>query len=187
MGLPTVAAYIVLATLVPASLTNLGVSPIAAHLFIFYFAILSAITPPVCTGAYVAAGIAQARYRAFAEHEMTPGLPAELAAELGIAQRMIAYYEKQTEHPPTHLLPLLARTLRVSADELLGIQKPKPVRKTRDTRLWRRFSQIEKMGQQERRQVLQVLDAFIEQGQFVFDVVRNQGSKCRERQRRVAQ
>ncbi len=60
MGLPTVAAYVVLATLVPGSLINLGVSPIAAHLFIFYFAILSAITPPVCTGAYVAAGIAKA-------------------------------------------------------------------------------------------------------------------------------
>jgi TRAP-type uncharacterized transport system fused permease subunit len=60
MGLPTVAAYIVLATLAPASLVNLGVPPIAAHLFIFYFAILSAITPPVCTGAYVAAGIAKA-------------------------------------------------------------------------------------------------------------------------------
>jgi TRAP transporter 4TM/12TM fusion protein len=60
MGLPTVAAYVVLATLVPASLINLGVLPISAHLFIFYFAILSAITPPVCTGAYVAAGIAQA-------------------------------------------------------------------------------------------------------------------------------
>ena len=60
MGLPTVAAYIVLATLVPGSLIALGVTPIAAHLFIFYFAILSAITPPVCTGAYVAAGIAKA-------------------------------------------------------------------------------------------------------------------------------
>ena len=60
MGLPTVAAYVVLATLVPGSLINLGISPIAAHLFIFYFAILSAITPPVCTGAYVAAGIAKA-------------------------------------------------------------------------------------------------------------------------------
>jgi TRAP transporter 4TM/12TM fusion protein len=60
MGLPTVAAYIVLATLVPASLIHLGVSAVAAHLFIFYFAILSAITPPVCTGAYVAAGIAKA-------------------------------------------------------------------------------------------------------------------------------
>jgi hypothetical protein len=61
MGLPTVAAYVVLATLVPASLINLGVPAVAAHLFIFYFAILSAITPPVCTGAYVAAGIARAR------------------------------------------------------------------------------------------------------------------------------
>lgn len=60
MGLPTVAAYVVLATLVPASLIKLGVPAIAAHLFIFYFAILSAITPPVCTGAYVAAGIAKA-------------------------------------------------------------------------------------------------------------------------------
>lgn len=60
MGMPTVAAYVVLATLVPASLIKLGIPPIAAHLFIFYFAILSAITPPVCTGAYVAAGIAKA-------------------------------------------------------------------------------------------------------------------------------
>ncbi len=60
MGLPTVAAYVVLATLVPASMIKLGVPPIAAHMFIFYFAILSAITPPVCTGAYVAAGIAKA-------------------------------------------------------------------------------------------------------------------------------
>jgi TRAP transporter 4TM/12TM fusion protein len=60
MGLPTVAAYVVLATLVPASLISLGVPAVAAHLFIFYFAILSAITPPVCTGAYVAAGIARA-------------------------------------------------------------------------------------------------------------------------------
>jgi TRAP transporter 4TM/12TM fusion protein len=60
MGLPTVAAYVVLATLVPASLIRLGVPDVAAHLFIFYFAILSAITPPVCTGAYVAAGIARA-------------------------------------------------------------------------------------------------------------------------------
>jgi TRAP transporter 4TM/12TM fusion protein len=60
MGLPTVAAYVVLATLVPASMIKLGVPAVAAHMFIFYFAILSAITPPVCTGAYVAAGIAQA-------------------------------------------------------------------------------------------------------------------------------
>jgi TRAP transporter 4TM/12TM fusion protein len=58
MGLPTVAAYVVLAVIVPPALRKMGVEPLQAHLFIFYFAILSAITPPVCTGAYTAAGIA---------------------------------------------------------------------------------------------------------------------------------
>ena len=60
MGLPTVAAYVVLATIVPPALKKMGVDPLQAHLFIFYFAILSGITPPVCTGAYCAAGIAKA-------------------------------------------------------------------------------------------------------------------------------
>lgn len=60
MGLPTVAAYVVLATIVPPALKKMGVDPLQAHMFIFYFAILSAITPPVCTGAYCAAGIADA-------------------------------------------------------------------------------------------------------------------------------
>ncbi|MBW2146662.1 MAG: TRAP transporter permease [Deltaproteobacteria bacterium] len=59
MGLPTVAAYVVLAVIVPPTLTNMGIGRIEAHMFIFYFAILSAITPPVATGAYTAAGIAQ--------------------------------------------------------------------------------------------------------------------------------
>ncbi len=45
----------------------------------------------------------------------------ELAAEIGISQRMVAYYEKETDYPPTHLLPLLAKTLAVSADLLLGV------------------------------------------------------------------
>ncbi|MFP4538334.1 MAG: TRAP transporter permease [Dichotomicrobium sp.] len=81
MGLPTVAAYVVLATLVPAALINLDVSPVAAHLFIFYFAILSAITPPVCTGAYVAAGIAEA-------NPLKTGL---VAIKLGIVVFFIPY------------------------------------------------------------------------------------------------
>ncbi len=59
MGLPTVAAYVVLAVIVPPALKKMGVELLPAHLFIFYFAILSAITPPVATGAYTAAGIAK--------------------------------------------------------------------------------------------------------------------------------
>jgi len=40
----------------------------------------------------------------------------DLAKELGISQRMIAYYEKETKHPPTHLLPLFAEALGVSTE-----------------------------------------------------------------------
>jgi TRAP transporter 4TM/12TM fusion protein len=58
MGLPTVAAYIVQVALTVPALVEMGVTPIAAHMFIFYFAILSAITPPVALAAFAAAGIA---------------------------------------------------------------------------------------------------------------------------------
>ena len=57
MGLPTTAAYIVQAALLIPALIRLGVPLIAAHLFVFYFAIISAITPPVAMAVYAAAGI----------------------------------------------------------------------------------------------------------------------------------
>jgi len=60
MGLPTVAAYIVQVPLTIPALIELGVSPLAAHLFVFYFAALSAITPPVALAAFAAAGLAGA-------------------------------------------------------------------------------------------------------------------------------
>jgi TRAP-type uncharacterized transport system fused permease subunit len=64
MGLPTVACYLVLAVMVGPALIKMGVLPIAAHLFIFYFGIISAITPPVALAAYVGAGIAEAKFLA---------------------------------------------------------------------------------------------------------------------------
>lgn len=60
MGMPSVACYIFLAVLVAPALVDFGVSPLAAHLFILYFGILSFLTPPVCLAAYAAAGIAGA-------------------------------------------------------------------------------------------------------------------------------
>ncbi|MEA4882296.1 MAG: TRAP transporter permease [Clostridia bacterium] len=60
MGLPTTAAYIITAVLGAPALISLGVQPLAAHLFVFYFACLSFITPPVAMAAYAAAGIADA-------------------------------------------------------------------------------------------------------------------------------
>jgi TRAP transporter 4TM/12TM fusion protein len=60
MGMVTVGAYIIVSILVSPALIDMGVPPIAAHLFPFYFAILSAITPPVAVASYAAAGIAGA-------------------------------------------------------------------------------------------------------------------------------
>ena len=48
----------------------------------------------------------------------------ELADEVGVSRRMLAYYEGQSEHPPTTLLPALAQALHVSTDELLGLTPP---------------------------------------------------------------
>ena len=59
MGLPTSAAYLVLATMIAPAMIKLGVLPIAAHLFLFYFGIISNVTPPVAMASYAAAGIAQ--------------------------------------------------------------------------------------------------------------------------------
>jgi TRAP transporter 4TM/12TM fusion protein len=58
MGLPTTAAYVITAVLGVPALVDLGVAPIAAHMFIFYFAIISFITPPVAISAYAASGVA---------------------------------------------------------------------------------------------------------------------------------
>lgn len=60
MGLPTVAAYIICASVMVAGLVKLGIEPISAHMFIFYYSILSMLTPPVALAAYTAAGIADA-------------------------------------------------------------------------------------------------------------------------------
>lgn len=57
MGLPTVATYVVLITIVGPVLTNMGVPVLAAHLFVFYFGVVADITPPVALAAYAAAGI----------------------------------------------------------------------------------------------------------------------------------
>ncbi|MBV40598.1 MAG: C4-dicarboxylate ABC transporter permease [Rhodospirillaceae bacterium] len=59
-GLPTTALYIMLATVAQPALANLGIPPLASHLFVLYYGVISEIPPPVCASAYAAAGIAGA-------------------------------------------------------------------------------------------------------------------------------
>jgi TRAP transporter 4TM/12TM fusion protein len=60
MGMPTTAAYAVAASVVAPGLVQLGVPTLTAHIFVFYFAVVSAITPPVALASYAAAGISGA-------------------------------------------------------------------------------------------------------------------------------
>lgn len=62
MGLPTTACYLISAAVSAPALIELGVQPMAAHMFVFYYACLSAITPPVALAVYAAAGIAKAKF-----------------------------------------------------------------------------------------------------------------------------
>jgi TRAP-type uncharacterized transport system fused permease subunit len=58
MGLPSTVCYLLLATLIGPALGNLGVVPLAGHFFIFYFGMMSMVTPPVALAGYAAASIA---------------------------------------------------------------------------------------------------------------------------------
>jgi TRAP-type uncharacterized transport system fused permease subunit len=60
MGLPTSACYIIVAILIAPAMVKMGVPPMAAHLFAFYYGCLSTITPPVALAAYAGAGLAGA-------------------------------------------------------------------------------------------------------------------------------
>lgn len=59
MGLPTAASYLMVVFIAAPAIVKLGLSPLATHLFVFYYAVLSAITPPVALNAYTASGIAK--------------------------------------------------------------------------------------------------------------------------------
>lgn len=60
MGVPSVVCYLLMATLMGALLKQMGVDPLAAHLFIFYYGMMSMVTPPVALAAYASASIAKA-------------------------------------------------------------------------------------------------------------------------------
>jgi transcriptional regulator with XRE-family HTH domain len=86
----------------------------------------------------------------------------EFAAEVGITQRMVAYYEVPDAQAPAHLLPQMAAALGVSVDVMLGLAKPRSPKKIATNRLERRLLEIEKLDAKAKRQITQLLDTFIE-------------------------
>lgn len=89
-----------------------------------------------------------------------------LAQEIGISQRMMAYYEGPSAFPPATLLPAIARVLGVSVEALLGTETAKRKTKAVDTRMQHRLQQIASLPTEKRRQIMQLVDAFIERGKL---------------------
>ncbi len=89
----------------------------------------------------------------------------QLAEEIGVTRRMIAYYESESQHhPPANMLVDLAKALNISADALLGIKPLKSIPVS--SRLERRIRQIEKLGPKPRQQITQLIDTFVEAEQL---------------------
>ncbi len=74
MEVPTTAAYVICVSVAGPALINLGLEPLQAHLFVFWFALLSTITPPVCGAVFIAAGMVGENWLKVAGHAMALGI-----------------------------------------------------------------------------------------------------------------
>ncbi|MCK5931904.1 MAG: TRAP transporter fused permease subunit [Fulvimarina manganoxydans] len=74
MEVPTTAAYVICVTVAGPALQRLGIEPLLAHLFVFWFALLSTITPPVCGAVFIAAGMAGENWLKVAGSAMRLGI-----------------------------------------------------------------------------------------------------------------
>ena len=73
MGIPTTAAYVLVAAVLAPAMIKVGIAPLVAHMFVFYYATLSVVTPPVCIAVFVGAGIAEARWGDTAKYALKLG------------------------------------------------------------------------------------------------------------------
>ena len=74
MEVPTTAAYVICVSVAGPALIDLGLKPLLVHLFIFWFALLSTITPPVCGGVFIAASMVEENWLRVAKNALVLGL-----------------------------------------------------------------------------------------------------------------
>jgi transcriptional regulator with XRE-family HTH domain len=91
----------------------------------------------------------------------------QLARAAGTTQRSISYYENDDGIPPAAAVIALARVLKVSADELLGLKPPR-VERVRDDpetkRLWKRFQMMAALPERDRRAVVRLINSLVAAG-----------------------
>lgn len=79
---------------------------------------------------------------------------AQLGELVGVSNRVIAYYEKETQYPPSRLIVPLAKALDVSSDELLGMKEAKTDLDPDKAALWRKLKVVESLPQIDQKAIL---------------------------------
>lgn len=109
MGLPTSVAYVVAAAATAPALIQLGLQPLVAHMFIFYFSILGTITPPVCLSVYAAASLSGANWIQVASTAIRLALPGFMVPYFAVAD------------PSLLMMGSFVNVLRTSTTAALGV------------------------------------------------------------------
>ena len=115
MEVPTTAAYVICVSVAGPALQELGLAPLHAHLFVFWYALLSTITPPVCGTVFIAAGMANTPWLPVAGQAMRLGLGLYLVPLAFVANSALL-------HPDQHLGLALLAALKIA----LGLNVIKP-------------------------------------------------------------
>ncbi|WP_336328123.1 TRAP transporter permease [Halovenus sp. HT40] len=126
LGMPTPAAYILVATLLTAPLQDLGVTEITAHLFVFYFAMLSAITPPVAVAVAVGSRIADSNFMGSAKQALRIGaagflIPFALVANDSLVNWSLTATPVATFSVFVGVIALTAATIGFDGRTVLGL------------------------------------------------------------------
>ena len=85
----------------------------------------------------------------------------ELGEILGVSQRVMTYYERESERPPSHLLSRMAEALGVTSDELLGLEQPITTAPIKNRRLLRRLQELDRLPKRDQQALLRTIDAFL--------------------------
>ena len=86
----------------------------------------------------------------------------QLGDRIGVSRRVIAYYEGETKYPPAHLIVPLSKSLNITADQLLGVNKDKEIVDHRLAALWRKLKVLETFSDKEKKAVLQYVEVIAE-------------------------
>lgn len=123
MEVPTTAAYVICVSVAGPALQELGISPLIAHLFVFWFALLSTITPPVCGAVFIAAGMVGENWLKIAGSAMALGIGLYLIPLGMVANPNLI---KLFEMPGPALLVFFKLGISLAAISF-GIIAPKPL------------------------------------------------------------